>query len=110
VDREISGQNSPVKGKFGGDMKKPKPNQYNYEFRQNAVKLATAPGRSVQSVASELDVPAWKLRNWIKEHEQKLERSSEIDEHIKMQRRIKELEEEVEILKKAAAYFAKASQ
>jgi len=90
-------------------MKKPKPAQHTYHFKENAVKLANTTGRSVQAVALELGIPSWKLRNWIKEDKEKLERSSEIDEHIKMQRRIKELEEEVQILKKAAAYFAKTS-
>jgi len=91
-------------------MKKSKSTQYTYEYRQNAVKLATSPGRSVQAAALELGVPAWKLRNWIKENQERLDRSSEIDDYIRMQRRIKELEEEVQILKKAAAYFAKTSQ
>ena len=88
-------------------MSKRKAPNFSYEYKQNAVKLANSPGRTVQSVATELGVPPWKLRNWIKEHNEKLDRSSEIDEQ--MQRRIKELEEEVEILKKAAAYFAKTS-
>lgn len=90
-------------------MKKPKPAQHTYQFKENAVKLATMTGRSVQAVSLEIGVPSWKLRNWMKENDEKLERSSEIDEQIRMQRRIKELEEEVQILKKAAAYFAKAS-
>ena len=90
-------------------MKPTKPAQHTYEFKQNAVKLATTTGRSVQAVALELGIPSWKLRNWIKDNQGKIERSSEIDEHIRMQRRIKELEEENLILKKAAAYFAKAS-
>jgi len=90
-------------------MKSKKPAQHTYEYKQNAIRLTTTTGRSVQAVALELGIPSWKLRNWIKENQGKLERSSEIDEHIRMQRRIKDLEEEVEILKKAAAYFAKAS-
>jgi transposase len=77
------------------------------EFRANAVRLATLPGKTITSVAIELGVPSWKLRNWIKEGKDKLERSSEIDELIALQKRIKELEEENLILKKAAAYFAK---
>lgn len=90
-------------------MKQTKPAQHTYEFRQNAIKLATTTGRSVQAIALELGIPSWKLRNWIKDNQGKLERSSDIDEQIRKDRRIKELEEEVEILKKAAAYFAKAS-
>jgi transposase len=90
-------------------MKKPKTADYTYQFKENAVKLANTTSRSVQAVSLELGVPSWKLRNWIKEDKEKLDRSSEIDEHIRLQRRIKELEEENEILKKATAYFAKAS-
>jgi transposase len=84
--------------------------EYTNEFKEKAVRLAQLPKRSIASVAIELKIPAWKLRNWVKESKKKLERSSEIDEQIKMQRRIKELEEEVEILKKAAAYFARTLQ
>lgn len=87
-----------------------KPNnqkKYTREFQENAVRLATLPGKTITSVAIELGVPQWKLRNWIKESKQKLERSSEIDELIRLQKEVKRLEEENLILKKAAAYFAK---
>jgi transposase len=77
------------------------------EFRENAVRLAALPGKTVTTVAIELGIPSWKLRNWIKESKGKLERSSEIDELIALQKRVKDLEEENLILKKAAAYFAK---
>ena len=84
--------------------------EYTSEFKEKAVRLAQLPGRSLASVAIELKVPAWKLRNWVKESRKKLERSSEIDELIKLQNENKRLKEEVEILKKAAAYFAKTLQ
>lgn len=80
---------------------------YTREFQEEAIRLAGLPDRTAAGVARELGVPAWKLRNWIKEAEQNLERSSEIDELIALQRKVKRLEEENEILKKAAAYFAK---
>ena len=80
---------------------------YTLEFQESAVRRTKLPGRTVASVAEELNIPAWRLHNWIRESKQKLERSSEVDELIKAQQRIKELEQQVEILKKAAAYFAK---
>jgi len=75
-------------------MKKPKPAEYTYELKQNAVKLAQTTGRSIRAVALELGIPAWKLRNWLKEDKEKLERTSEIDELIKRDREIARLKEE----------------
>lgn len=88
--------------------KKKKLTGYTREFQENAVRLTQLPGRSVASVALELDVPAWKLRTWVNNSKQKLERSSDVDELMKRDKEIARLKEEVEILKKAAAYFAKS--
>ena len=87
--------------------KKKKPVEYALEFQQNAVRLSKMPGRSVASVAQELKIPAWKLRNWVGASKQKLERSAEVDEISRLEDKVHELEEEIAILKKAAAYFAK---
>lgn len=84
--------------------------EYTSEFKEKAVRLAQLRGRSVASVAIELRIPAWKLRNWVKESKKKLERSSEIDELIRLQNELKRVKEENEILKKAAAYFARTLQ
>ncbi len=84
--------------------------EYTSEFKEKAVRLAQLPNRSIASVAIELRIPAWKLRNWIKESKKKLDRSSEIDELVRLHNENKRLKEEVEILKKAAAYFAKTLQ
>lgn len=92
-------------------MKKKKtPPQHTREFKENAVRLTRLPGKTIASVAIGLGIPAWKLRNWIKEDNEKLERSSEIDELIQKDKEIARLKEENEILKKAAAYFAKTLQ
>jgi transposase len=80
---------------------------YAREFQENAVRLCRQPNRTVASVAQELKIPAWKLRNWVGASKQKLERSAEVEEVSRLEDRIHELEEEIEILKKAAAYFAK---
>lgn len=90
-------------------MKK-KTKNYTTEFQTNAVRLATQPGKVITNVAIELGVPAWKLRNWIKTSQEKIERSSDITELIAKDNEIRRLKEEVEILKKAAAYFARNLQ
>jgi transposase len=89
---------------------KMKPIEYTFEFRENAIRLLKRPGRTVASVAQELKIPAWKLRNWVKESKIKLERSSDMDELVRLHNENKRLKEEIEILKKAAAYFAKSLQ
>jgi transposase len=91
-------------------MSKKKPTTYTQEFRDRAVRLASMPGKSVAFVALELGVPAWKLRSWVQDQKQQLERSSEVDELIRLQNENKRLKEDIEILKKAAAYFAKGLQ
>jgi transposase len=65
------------------------------------------PGQTVASVAEELNIPAWRLHNWIRDSKKKLERSSELEQLLEAHNEIKRLKEENEILKKAAAYFAK---
>lgn len=88
-------------------MTKKKQPEYTQEFQERAVRLSRQPGKSIASVALELSIPAWKLRTWINESKHKLERSSKVDELIRLQNEVKRLKEENEILKKAAAYFAK---
>ena len=77
--------------------------EYTLEYRRNAVRLTKLPGRTVASVAEELKIPAWKLHNWIKDSKDKLERSSDLDELVKLHNENKRLREEVEILKNAPA-------
>lgn len=90
--------------------KKVKTITYSKEFQRNAVYLAQSPGRTIASVAQELKMPAWRLRNWIKDSKENLERSSELSELVRLQKENHRLQQENEILKKAAAYFAKSLQ
>ena len=86
---------------------------YNEEFRETAIKLALAGDKSIADVARELELPEWKLYGWVQSWRKKNSKepangkSSSDDELRKLQKRNRELEQEVEILKKAAAYFAK---
>jgi transposase len=83
---------------------------HTYAFKENAVRLASQPGNSAAAVALQLKIPVWKLRQWVREFKDKEERSWEIDEITRLQKKLKQAEEEIEILKKAAAYFAKTLQ
>jgi transposase len=88
--------------------RKKQPVTYHSEYQEKAIRLATTPGKTVAGVAKELDIPDWKLRKWVQEANKKLERSSDVDELIRLQKELAQAKEEIEILKKAAAYFAKS--
>lgn len=81
---------------------------FHSDYQDKAVKLATTPGKTIAGVAKELDVPEWKLRKWVAEARQKTEKTSESREVVRLQNELKQAREEIEILKKAAAYFAKS--
>jgi transposase len=89
---------------------------YSEEFRREAVRLLRTSGRSVPRVAKELGVSEQSLRNWRKQAEIEAgERTdgltiAERDELRRLRREVKTLAEEREILRKAAAFFAKESE
>lgn len=79
-----------------------------------AVKLVTEEGRSVPSVANEYGVhenTIWKWKQAYTTNPEDAFREKAIaeapDETERLRRRIKELENEVDFLKKVSAYFAK---
>ncbi len=82
---------------------------YSPEYKANALKLAERVG--VAKAAEELKLPQAQLYNWRKSAEQKAsisEREQKLaDENARLKRLLAEKEEEVAIIKKAAAYFAK---
>jgi|SRR5277367_2654657 transposase len=93
--------------------KKPSKTAYTEEFRETAIKLALEGNKATAEVARELGLPEWKLYGWVQSWKKKNSKASITskdasgEELRKLQKRNKELEQEVEILKKAAAYFAK---
>ena len=82
---------------------------YSPEYKANALKLAERVG--VAKAAEELKLPQAQLYNWRKSADQKAsisEREQKLaDENARLKRLLAEKEEEVAIIKKAAAYFAK---
>jgi transposase len=92
----------------------PKTPSYSKEFRREAVQLLRSSGRPVPQLAKELGVAPQSLRNWAAQLAVDEGRSSglssdEREELRRLRREVKTLTEEREILKKAAAFFAKES-
>lgn len=86
--------------------------RYTEKFRADAIRLVLEEGKSVLSVSKDLGINNQTLRNWINnEIEKEVPQKSKIDELERKlkekQKRIDDLEESVDILKKAAAIFAK---
>ena len=92
--------------------------RYTKEFREEAVKLVVEDGLSVQEASRRLDLPKSTIFNWIRSA-----RAGKLGEIGKQQRQLSEAELELarlkrelakvrmerDILKKAAAYFARES-
>ena len=84
--------------------------QYNEEFQRRAMQLSYNPERTVQSVVESLGISHSMLYRWRKKYSDKGEKTAEAvqtEEVRLLRKRIAELEEENEILKKASAYFAR---
>ena len=84
------------------------------EFKADAVKLVRTTGKSVPQVAKELDLTETALREWMNRAEAEDAKgapdamsAAERAELQELRKRVKRLEMEKEILKKAAAFFAK---
>ncbi len=89
------------------------PAPFPLEFRQRAVDLVRSTGRPVSQVAEELGISDSGLRAWVK----KADRDDGVtadgttaadrDELVRLRRELKVAKMEIEILRRAAAYFAK---
>ncbi len=86
--------------------------RYPAEFRQRAVELAREREKPLRQLASDLGVSDQTLRNWLKQADIDEGRrdgltTEERAELVRLRRENRTLEMEIEILKRAAAYFAR---
>jgi transposase len=96
--------------------KRKRPN-YTKKFKQDAVKLVLEQGYSCLEAARRLDVAGSNITRWVRQYRQDEQDLSEGGitrkelevENRRLKKENKRLEMEREILKKAAAFFAKES-
>jgi transposase len=87
--------------------------RYSPEFKRDAVALLHSSGRAIAAVAKEIGVSDVTLAAWAKEQaagkntEARAVVEAERKEAIELRKRIKELEQEIEILKRFTAYWVK---
>jgi transposase len=87
--------------------------QFDEEFKAQAVRLVVDDGKSVGAVARDLDLTESALRHWVERA--RADRTSgrtglttaEREELARLRRENRELRSERDLLKKAAAFFAK---
>ena len=87
--------------------------RYTEDFKVEAVKQITERGHSVPELAKRLGVTTNSLYKWVKLYGESPERAAAIRaeqaESQRLRKELKRVTEERDILRKAAAYFAKQS-
>jgi transposase len=98
-------------------MGKRKRRSFSKEYKAEVVELIRKSGKSIGAVARELDLAETAVRRWV--HQAEVDSGSgpvgalttaEREELSQLRKRVKTLEMEREILKKATAFFAKESK
>ena len=88
---------------------------YPEEFRREAVQMVRS-GRKLSDVATSLGVTEQSMRNWVKRDQlERRERDdgltlAERDELRELRRKVKRLEQERDLLKRVAAFFARETE
>ena len=100
-------------------MARRKRRKFTPEFKAEAVRLARVGDRSIQQIATDLDLTESALRNWVHQAETDAGQpqsasdaltSAEKSELSELRREVKKLRQERDILKAAATFFAKESE
>lgn len=101
-------------GKKNGERRQRR--AFTEEFKADAVRLVQAGDRSIRQVALDLDLTETALREWVRKAGRAAvpdpnRLSDEERQELKqLRKRVRELEMDREILKKAAAFFAKENR
>ncbi len=97
-------------------MSKRKRRKFEPEFKEEAVRLVLEQGQSVSSVAKNLDIYPSSLGDWVKHAEAARKKggpdtmnTADLEELRRLRKENRKLKTEREILRKAAAFFAKES-
>jgi transposase len=86
------------------------------EFKAGAVRLVLDEGKTVAAAARDLDLTESSLRNWVEQaradrtHGKTGLTTAEREELARLRKELRIAQEERDILKKAAAFFAKQSR
>lgn len=88
---------------------------YSSEFKASSVKLAIESSRPIAQTAKELGVNKNTLYTWIDKYSKPKEKAMRTDEHLydevkRLKKELIRVTQERDLLKKAAAYFAKDFQ
>ena len=96
-------------------MSENKQKVYSSEFKESSVKLAIQSKLPIAQIAKELGINRNTLYTWIDKYTKLKEPTMRSDEHIydevkRLKKELARITEERDLLKKAAAYFAKESR
>jgi len=96
-------------------MSDKKEKAYSSEFKESSVKLAIESSCPIAQTAKELGVNKNTLYTWIDKYSKPKEPAMRTDEHIydevkRLKKELIRITQERDLLKKAAAYFARDSQ
>ena len=86
------------------------------EYKAGAIRLVLDEGKTVAAVARDLGLTESSLRNWVEQARADRTKgktgltAAEREELVRLRKELRVVQEEREILKKAAAFFAKQSR
>lgn len=86
--------------------------KYSAEFRESSVKLALESEQPLSQTASDLGIEKKTMYNWVNSYRQQhiSNKSDTVSELLRVKRELALVKKERDLLKKAAAYFARTSQ
>jgi transposase-like protein len=97
-------------------MARRKRRKFSAQFKADAVGLVTTGGKTIAEVTAQFDLTETALREWVRRAEADVGRgppdaltTAERAELIELRKRVKRVEMERDILKKATAFFARDS-